>query len=412
MNVVSPLAMSPLAQHVVSPDFAATAREPRTTRSKKRRRSVLSSTSRSRSRSRSPKRRRRVTRKRGSKRKRGGPENDPPREDDEQIADDDGDDHDDDAGPKLRIRPWQIRKLRKNSTLVMIGRRGSGKTTLLENVMYHTQNHFDVVMAFSPTVPTIEMLKQHVPNAFVFEDGADTDVMQTVLDVFKVLMQSGKPRNVLLICDDCMDSNFIRSKVIKTIGYNGRNINVTWFFCVQFLVSVPSYLRGQIDYVLAMMEPISENREKLRKKFFGVFRTQHEFDVTMRKVTRNYGALVMDSTKPAASVEECVYWYKGLPATDLPPFLMGRRCFHAMTRFCSNEATKQRSLNRSLQWLYSNDKKGSPQPAGGKSAGATTLLAKGTNRKLCETDIVQVPEAKKAKKKKKKKRTKRHKKTH
>jgi hypothetical protein len=84
-------------------------------------------------------------------------------------------------------------------------------------------------------------------------------------------------------------------------------------------------LRGQIDYVFCLKEPIIANRKKLHTFFFGIFDRFEDFSSVMDAVTNNHGVLVLDNTQPGNKITDAISYYKANPG--LSKFRIGRDAY-------------------------------------------------------------------------------------
>jgi hypothetical protein len=98
---------------------------------------------------------------------------------------------------------------------------------------------------------------------------------------------------------------------------------------------VPTDIRGNIDYVFALKELSMANRRRLYEFFFGMFNTFGDFDRVFSACTRNFGALVLDKTVNANSVQDCVRYYIATPI--LPEFKLGRQVYFEMSDYIDEE---------------------------------------------------------------------------
>lgn len=112
-----------------------------------------------------------------------------------------------------------------------------------------------------------------------------------------------------------------------------------WFlFCsplTQHLIllcsmDIPYDLRGQIDFLFALMDVIPANQKRLFQYFFGQFVTLRNFSRTFNLVTRDRGVLVWIKESTGA-FENSVQYYKADP-NAIGDFRIGRRIYHAVSR--------------------------------------------------------------------------------
>ena len=219
--------------------------------------------------------------------------------------------------PNLNIRPFDPSTMKPTATVLLLGARGTGKSTLLNDIMYHVHRNFNFGIAMSPTEESTESLSAIMPRSCVFDDFAE-DAVGRMLRYQKKMVKLGG-RNMFIIMDDCAyDTRTLKGKNIREVFMNGRHRKIFIINAVQYMMDVPSFLRGQVDYVFAMRDNIIDQREKLWKFFFGMFSDYKDFSAVMDQCTQDHNCLVLDKTVRSNNVEDTVFWYCANP--DLPSF--------------------------------------------------------------------------------------------
>jgi energy-coupling factor transporter ATP-binding protein EcfA2 len=221
--------------------------------------------------------------------------------------------------PSLNIRKFDPSSMKKDATVLLLGKRGSGKSTLLNDLMYHMRDAFSFGIAMSPTEESTESLGDFLPAACVYDDFAEEAVGRMLKYQKKNVKRSG--RKMFIIMDDCAyDSRTLKGKNIREVFMNGRHRKIFIVNAVQYMMDVPSFLRGQVDYVFAMRDNIIDQREKLWKFFFGMFSDYKDFSTVMDNCTEGHNCMVMDNTVKSNTADDCVFWYSANP--ELPRFQM------------------------------------------------------------------------------------------
>jgi len=135
---------------------------------------------------------------------------------------------------KLHVKRFDMRNIKSNCVILIIGSRGKGKTTLLEYMLYHLRNRFDVGCAMAETENASAMLRSHIPNALVYEDGLDMDILTKMQEIFKACADNKKNRRALVVFDDCMAAKKMKGETIRKFFMNGRHIDLTCILTLQF----------------------------------------------------------------------------------------------------------------------------------------------------------------------------------
>lgn len=219
--------------------------------------------------------------------------------------------------PNLNIRPFTPSSLKPDATVLLLGKRGTGKSTLLRDLMYHVRDHFQFGIAMSPTEESNEMFSAVLPRSCVYTDFSEEAVGRILRYQKKTVRNGG--RNMFVIMDDCAyDTRTFKNKNIREVFMNGRHRKIFIINAVQYMMDVPSFLRGQVDYVFAMRDNIIDQREKLWKFFFGMFPEYKDFAAVMDQCTEGHNCMVLNNTVRSNRIEDCIFWYCASP--NLPSF--------------------------------------------------------------------------------------------
>lgn len=194
---------------------------------------------------------------------------------------------------------------------LIIGCRGSGKSVLLRDLLYKTRDHYDFGVGMTATHTTAEALRKMFPPTLVYKDGYNFEAVDKLLASAKSLVARDKPRNTLLLLDDCaFDPKVMGALAMKEIHLNGRHSRITLMSTTQYMLTVGPLIRSNVDYVIALQDSNLQNRKKLFQYFFGCFPSFAQFDAVFREVTQDYGAMVLNNTNKSGSVSESISWYK------------------------------------------------------------------------------------------------------
>lgn len=230
------------------------------------------------------------------------------------------------------LSKFEPSEAKQNCIWLLIGPRNTGKSVLLRDLLYHTHKHYDFGMAMTATVSTVDALKEIFPHNLIYTNGYDFAKGDQFLQTCKKLVEKRKKRNCLLVLDDCMfDNSVMKTETQKNLHLNGRHYNTTIFNTTQYSMIIPTQIRSNIDYVIALSDNITANRRKLFEYFFGMFPSYKTFDKIFAKVTENYGALVIDRTaKGTGNIQDSIKWYRA--SLHQPPFKIGKPIFFEMSK--------------------------------------------------------------------------------
>lgn len=227
---------------------------------------------------------------------------------------------------KLKLRKFDMPKLKDDAVVVFIGSRGTGKSSNLTDVMrYHTDIPVGVII--SPTESANMNFGRFVPKMLIYDE-YEPGIIQKFLDRQRKIMDQyndeikryGRtdldPR-AFLILDDCLyDKSWINDKNIRYIFMNGRHLKIFLLITMQYPLGIPPALRANIDYVFLNRCNMIKDREKIYFQYAGMFPTFDYFSATMSQCTENYECLVINKCTQSNKLEDQVFWYKGDPTVN------------------------------------------------------------------------------------------------
>ena len=244
----------------------------------------------------------------------------------------------------LQLKKWDPSTISDHSVIVVIGKRGSGKSVILRSIM-HAKRHIPLGICVSGTEEGNRAYSGSngpIPAEFVFSEFNERAI-ERLVDRQKKLLNANKPvSSAFIILDDVMyDPKVMRTKIMRELFLNGRHFKLLLILSCQYLIDVPTYARGNTDWVVCLREPIISNRQKMYKFFGGVLPDYNRFASLLDQTTQNYESLVINQTGTSNSAEDVFYWYRA--QFPLPVFRMGSAMYWRSAATIRSKR-KQRSL--------------------------------------------------------------------
>ena len=226
----------------------------------------------------------------------------------------------------LRLKKFDMTKIKHDKVVVLIGKRETGKSFLVKDLLWHHQGiPFGTVI--SGTEGANQFYSKVVPPIFIHEEYSPLIIANVMKrqkligkKIAKDLADRGTtavdPRNFLIL-DDCLyDQSWIRDRNVRYLFMNGRHVHTMFIITMQYAMGIPPALRTNIDYVFILRENIVSNRRKLYEQYAGMFPDFDSFCQVMNQCTENFECLVIDNNAKSNKLEDQVFWYKAAPHTD------------------------------------------------------------------------------------------------
>lgn len=213
---------------------------------------------------------------------------------------------------------FNIRGVKKDRIIFLVGKRGSGKTTGVFEILYqHRDTQMAVVMC--GTEESAEQYKDYFPDSFIYGKYSE-NVLKKVIEVQKKRLfeyKMGKRSKVpylTILLDDCMFEKPLNSKFMRNVFMNGRHWKILLMITCQYVIDVPAALRGQIDYAMLFKCNNPQERDKLLTCFGNPFPKKDKgvaFNQILDSCTRNFGCMVIDNTVgDAMKLEDSVFYFR------------------------------------------------------------------------------------------------------
>jgi len=232
----------------------------------------------------------------------------------------------------LRLSKFNMTMVPDDAVVLMLGGRGTGKSSLIKDLLWYKQR-FPVGAAISEKEDTDAFYSSFIPSLFVhdeFNPAIISNVLKRQDAMTKQIRketetcgESEIDRRAFIVMDDCMyDDTWISDKVTRSLFMNGRYYGLLSVLALQPYTSIPSVLRGQVDYVFILRENQFSARRTIYEQFASIFPTFELFSQIMDQCTEDYECLVIHNGAKTNKIEDCVFWYK---AATRPEFKIGSR---------------------------------------------------------------------------------------
>ena len=242
----------------------------------------------------------------------------------------------------LRLKKFDMKRLKYDSVVVLLGKRNTGKSFLTKDILYHNRD-IPLGTIISPTENANQFFTPLVPKFFIHDEFTPALLERVVDRQKKAVEEWQKDKSVdprgFLVFDDCMyDSSWNKDKNVKLIFTNGRHYKMLFLITMQYPLGIPPILRSNVDFVFILRENFISNRKRIYDHWAGMFGDFKTFCNVMDQCTENFECLVIDNTCKSNKLEDVVFWYK---ASSHETFTLGSPIFWQMANKYPQQKKKE-----------------------------------------------------------------------
>lgn len=231
-------------------------------------------------------------------------------------------------GPvKLLIDIFDLNKIAKQSSMVIVAKRRSGKSVLVKALLHHFSKTIPTGIIISATEDADPFFTNHnfFPTGYVFKE-YNTDVIRDLLNHQEELLELQKENpniniETIVVMDDCLakNSTWNRDPGIREMLMNGRHYHITFILTMQYPLGIGPDLRTNFDYRFFLADDQPQNIKKLFELYAGIFPDFRTFTEIFKQVIPKYRSLVICNTTADQQFSEKVFWYRA-PKPDDPMY--------------------------------------------------------------------------------------------
>ena len=191
-----------------------------------------------------------------------------------------------------------------NKCVSLCAMRGSGKREMLRYLVMADQHKFFKIFTISLTNITNGFYDDFIPKENIFSEWSD-EWVENLIEILKNInknkkSQKDKPKNVLLILDDCCsNTRFHNSKTFEKIFTTARHYFLSCIITSQYITHIPPSARVNCDFIL--VSQLNNNNIQIladeytlgncsRKEFINIYKQSipnHGFFLINNSSTKN-----------------------------------------------------------------------------------------------------------------------------
>ena len=121
---------------------------------------------------------------------------------------------------RVPLRRFDVRALKPDRIVLLVGKRGTGKSTLLNDLLSYLYKEYDDGCGMSPTPESQEMFANYMPTSCIYPE-FDGEKIKELVDMVRKLNQNGIYRRLFVLLDDCMfDKKVMAGTPMREIHMN------------------------------------------------------------------------------------------------------------------------------------------------------------------------------------------------
>jgi hypothetical protein len=211
---------------------------------------------------------------------------------------------------EFNIRKFDMKKLKKESIIVLLGKRNTGKSFLIKDILYHMRM-IKIGMVISRTDHLQHYYDKFIPSMLIYKQYTPEILDNLFKRQEKALEEGWENPNAFLLMDDCLsDREFAKDPRINAIFFEGRHSKILYILAMQVPLGIGPNLRTNIDFTFILRNSNNSDREKIYKNYAGMFSSREEFEIILDNCTEDYNCLVIDNTTQSNKLEDQVFYYK------------------------------------------------------------------------------------------------------
>lgn len=195
-----------------------------------------------------------------------------------------------------------VKKIAKNSTVCIIGKKSDDKTKLIIDILEDKDEKFiSNTLIIASNRVSLNTYKIRFPKARIISEYSSSLVSD--------YLQRDEGAVVL---DDCLLNNArqMRDSSLKKLFFNSRHHKKLFIISLQFHVGLAPEYRNQLDYVFLM----PEENENIKKKFYEYYGTIFpSFDIfskVFEYLTKTFGCIGIKQSVDQCNVFDRIFYYR------------------------------------------------------------------------------------------------------
>lgn len=212
---------------------------------------------------------------------------------------------------EITLKPFNMKKISKESIIVLLGKRNTGKSVLVKDILYHCRD-IPIGTVVSHTDHLTHFYDRFIPGMLIHKRYAPEILTKVFERQTRALAEHWKNPNSFLLFDDCLSDarNIVSNEHISEVFFNGRHYKLLFILTMQSPMALPPAMRTNVDFTFILRNNNFSDREKIYKHYAGMFPSMAYFEKVLDACTEDYNCLVIDNTSQSNKLEDQIFYYK------------------------------------------------------------------------------------------------------
>jgi len=215
---------------------------------------------------------------------------------------------------KVNLKRLDLSTIPDDCVCALVGSRGSGKSWLLRDLM-HAKRHIPVGIVQSPTAKSTKFFDRFMCASNIHGQYSAHAIQKLIhrqsmaKENAEGYIKGEEMFKAFLVLDDCgYDKSNFNTKQMRESAMNGRHVDIILLWCMQYLVDIPTGVRGQIDYLFMFRDMKKRTLINLYENFFSHFPDFKTFHKVFKEMTKNRQCMV--ARVKGEDIEDSYFVYK------------------------------------------------------------------------------------------------------
>ena len=198
---------------------------------------------------------------------------------------------------------FNMKKISKTSSILIISPRRTGKTTLCKEIMKNLNCVKNIIFNHNNDNEYIEDETTNVYNNF------DTKILNSLFQTQSLESEmNNKIDEKCVVIDDCYIEKI--SEELMELILNGQHYKIPFIYTTQTTPLLKPEYRTNFDYIILLKNDYLRQINQIYNQYVGMFDTFDDFYKVFKQLTENYGAMIISNcSNNVDNIKDRIFWH-------------------------------------------------------------------------------------------------------